>query len=157
MTSNKIELELAPKLQRENIVTKYLFDLNNLDIILELNHKYDKKTIVSPLEIGDWQYTIQKFKENLENQGIHEDHIAMICDDACINASKRLDDYVDNSGNKKKSKDRRDFTVYKYSNNFRGDLHEAVIIGGKPCFIKCSNKTIKITKSIKEESSGICM
>src|SRR5438309_23800 len=87
MTDNIISLELSPKLQKAQIITRYIFDLNSLDIVLELNHIYDKKIIVSPIEINDWLYTIQSFKDLMEDQNIDKDHITMICDVADKNAS----------------------------------------------------------------------
>jgi len=35
-----------------------------------------------------------------------------------------------------KGKKKREFLVYKYCNRKKGDLHEAVILGGKPAFLK---------------------
>jgi hypothetical protein len=149
MTNEIIQLQLSEKLQKEQIVTKYIFDLNNLDIVLELNSIYDKKLIVSPIEITDWQYTIQSLKDIMEDQNISKEHITMLCDTADDNAKKL------GKGKKKKQKDKRVSTIYKYSNNFQGDLHEAIVLGGKPAFIKYNGKTIKVVKSIKEESRNI--
>lgn len=45
MTGTNITLELSPKLQQEQIVISYIFDLKTNSLVLELNHKYDEKTI----------------------------------------------------------------------------------------------------------------
>jgi hypothetical protein len=146
MAGRQIELELDARLQREDIITKFVFDLNNQDIILELDHKYCMKRIVSPIEVGDWQYTIQTFKEAMEEQDVDQNHIRMICDVATNNATRLKE--TKNA----QQQDKRTFTTYKYSFNFQGNLYEAVILAGKPVFISYDSKKVKVVKSIKEES-----
>ena len=55
-------------------------------------------------------------------------------------------------GDLSKKKGEHEFPVYKYSNRMKGDLHEAVILGGKPVFLKYSNGLITSVEQIKEEA-----
>ena len=43
MTGTIITLELSPRLQEEQIVTRYIFDLKTNGLVIELSHKYDKQ------------------------------------------------------------------------------------------------------------------
>jgi hypothetical protein len=40
---------------------------------------------------------------------------------------------------KDKKKEKREFLAYKYSKKKKGDLHEAVILSGRPAFLYCEN------------------
>ena len=51
----------------------------------------------------------------------------------------------------KNNKNKREFMVYKYSNRKKADLHEAVILSGKPAFLKCENELIKAVERIEED------
>jgi hypothetical protein len=54
-----------------------------------------------------------------------------------------------------KKKEKREFPIYKYSNRKKDALHEAVILGGKPVFLKYDSdavEPIKTIGSIEEDS-----
>src|SRR5215467_13982059 len=51
----------------------------------------------------------------------------------------------------KSPKKKREFMAYKYSNRKKADLHEAVILSGKPAFLKCENELIKAVERIEED------
>ncbi|MFZ0224117.1 MAG: hypothetical protein WAM42_20745, partial [Candidatus Nitrosopolaris sp.] len=57
----------------------------------------------------------------------------------------------ENTSKGKSSKNKRNFMAYKYSNRKKGDLHEAVILSGKPAFLKCENGLIKEVDRIEED------
>ena len=49
-------------------------------IELELNHKYDKKTIVSDVYDDNWNKTIKQFKERAKQKGISKEHTDLLTD-----------------------------------------------------------------------------
>ena len=80
MNDTIITLELSPKLQQEQIVTSYIFDVSTNNLVLELNHKYEKTTIVSKIIKDDWTKTIERFEHEMKRKGVSQEHIAMITD-----------------------------------------------------------------------------
>jgi hypothetical protein len=71
-------------------------------------------------------------------------------------AAEEEKERASNDNEKSKSGKNRPLLVYKYSNNKRGDLHESVILGGKPVFLKCDdNGLITRIEQIKEETRNI--
>lgn len=48
--SNIIALELAEDVKQEQIVTSFVFDKRIESLRLSLNHKYNQKIIISPVE-----------------------------------------------------------------------------------------------------------
>ncbi|MFZ0512857.1 MAG: hypothetical protein WAM14_14715 [Candidatus Nitrosopolaris sp.] len=74
---NLITIELTEDLKEQEIVTNFIFDKRSKLLILSLNHKYKKKTVVSPVLQNDWLKTTQKFKDQMTAKGVTEDH-AMI-------------------------------------------------------------------------------
>jgi hypothetical protein len=53
------------------------------------------------------------------------------------------------SSQQSKPQEKRQFTVYKYSNKGKSPLHEAVILSGRPVFLKCGDNS-KSSSSIIE-------
>jgi radical SAM superfamily enzyme with C-terminal helix-hairpin-helix motif len=80
MTDTNITLELSPKLQQEQIVTSYIRDLKTNRLVVELNHKYDKKTIISKIVKDDWTKTIERFEHEMKRKGVSQERIATIAD-----------------------------------------------------------------------------
>lgn len=80
MTSNNIPLELSPKLQQEQIVTSYFYDLKANSLVVELNHKYDKKTIISKIVKDDWTKSIERLEHEKKRKGVSQEYISMITD-----------------------------------------------------------------------------
>ena len=80
MTGTIITLELSPRLEQEQIVTSYGYDLKTNSLVVELNHKYDKKRIISKIVKDDWTKTIEKFEHEMKRKGVSQEHIAMITD-----------------------------------------------------------------------------
>jgi hypothetical protein len=66
---NVIPLELTDEVKREQIVTSYIYDIEIDSICLELNHKYNKKKITSPIE-SKWPKTMETFIEEMKRRGI---------------------------------------------------------------------------------------
>ena len=80
MNDTIVTLELSPKLQQEKVITNYIYDSKTNCLVLELNHKYDKKTIISKIVKDDWTKTIEKFEHEMKRKGVSQEHIAMITD-----------------------------------------------------------------------------
>jgi hypothetical protein len=72
MTDTIITLELSPKLQQEQIVTSYILDLKTNRLVLELNHRYDKKTIISKIIKDDWTKSIKRFEHEMKRKVYHK-------------------------------------------------------------------------------------
>ena len=51
----------------------------------------------------------------------------------------------------KNNKNKRQFMVYKYSNRKKAYLNEAVIVSGKPAFLKCENGSFSVVEKIEED------
>ena len=82
------------KLKEEQIVTKFVAKPTNSKkgtagfIELELNHKYDKKTIVSDIYDDNWNKTIKQFNERAKQKGISKEHTDLLTDLMDDNAGK---------------------------------------------------------------------
>lgn len=156
--SNLIVLELTDELRQQEIITSFVYDKKNKLLILSLNHKYNKKTIPSPVFENSWQKTVKTFVQQAEQKGVDKDHVNQICDAVDNNWETILDHLVDtgqNGNGKGTRKEKREFVTYKYSNMKKGDLHEAVILSGRPVFLKYDNmgaEPIKLVEVIEENT-----
>jgi len=72
MTGNIITLELSPKLRQEQIVTSYIYDSKTSSLVVELNHKYDKETIISKIVKDDSTKTIERFEHEMNVKVYHK-------------------------------------------------------------------------------------
>ena len=75
--TNIIALELTEEIKREQIVTSFVFDKRIESLRLSLNHKYNQKIIISPIE-ENWPKTIETFKKQLKLKGVNEDHVTQL-------------------------------------------------------------------------------
>jgi hypothetical protein len=140
-TKTSLSLDLDELLVTENIVTSFVYDLETSSLVLELGDKYDGITITSSIDIDDeWERNIEGLQKTLTVKGIDENHIRMICGAADNNAIK-ISDYVKDEEQERK---KQRHMAFKYSNGGKGDLHEAIILGRKPTFLKYDSKTDKI-------------
>ena len=57
------------------------------------------------------------------------------------------------SSNNKPAKQitKHDYMTFKYSSRFRGTLHEAILLNGKPVFLKYENNQVQVVPKIEEE------
>jgi hypothetical protein len=141
MTDTTVTLELSPKLHQEQIVTKYILDLNTNSLVLELNHKYNKKTIISKIVKDDWTKTIKKFQGQMKQSGVSQEHITMITDVA----ENQYQDILPATIVDKRVKP-------KFIQKYRTDesLAEAAIIGDEPYFAVATNGGISLEESIHD-------
>jgi hypothetical protein len=84
-----IQLELTPELQHEEIVQSYVYDTEMDSLHVELNSKYKRKVIISPID-SKWPKTIELYAQELRRKSIDTSHITMLCDCADDNAPKIL-------------------------------------------------------------------
>jgi hypothetical protein len=87
-------------LKKENVVTNFLAKTGrgNGFIVVELNHIYDNKKIVSDIS-SSWDKTLSLFSKRATEKGIKERHIELIKDALDDNSDKIIDSlYFDESG-----------------------------------------------------------
>jgi hypothetical protein len=109
-------------------------------LVIELNHKYDKKTIISKIVKDDWTKTIEKFQGDMKRKGVSQEHITMITD-----VAENQYQYILPPIEDKKTK-------FKCIQKYRTDdlLAEAIIIGDEPYFAVATNAGISLEQSIHD-------
>jgi hypothetical protein len=154
---NPINLQLPERLKNENIVTTFLVktDRNGRHLVtLELNHKYEKKTIVSDIHSDSWIKTITNFSDRAKRKGVLPEHIEILTDTLDNNHERIIGLGIgqrnNNSDGKKQEEEKA--STYKYSKLGRGVLHESIILGGIPTFVKYENGKIESVLEICEPS-----
>ena len=97
-----IILRVSEALKREKIVTNFLAKTGNGKgfIVIELNHVYDNKKIVSDISTS-WDKTLNLFSKRATEKAIKKKHIEMIKDTLDDNSDKIIDNfYFDKAGPK---------------------------------------------------------
>jgi hypothetical protein len=95
-----ILLKISDVLKKEKVVTNFLAKTGkgNGFIVVELNHIYNNKKIVSDISTG-WDKTLSLFSKRALEKGIEERHIEMIKDALDDNSDKIIDNfYFDKAG-----------------------------------------------------------
>ena len=116
-------------------------------LVLKLG--YENITIISSLTLDDeWKRNVEEFQKDLTLKGIEENHIRMICDTVDNNAI-RISGYAKGGEEQEqtngKSEGKKEWRMaFKYSNEGKDDLYEAIILEGKPVFLKYNSKTGKL-------------
>jgi hypothetical protein len=72
---NIIQLELETKLSQSGIVGSFVFNTKGNSVILSLNHAYDQKTVISPINIRQWIRSVDNFIKQLKRKEINKEHI----------------------------------------------------------------------------------
>jgi P4 family phage/plasmid primase-like protien len=84
-----LELELDPKLQQSGIVESFVFDVKVSTVILSLNHIYDRKTVICPINTKQWIRTKNNIsKELISSKRISKEHTSQLCDVLDFNYTK---------------------------------------------------------------------
>jgi hypothetical protein len=138
-TKKSLSLELDQRLVKEKIVKSFVYDAETTSLVLTLGDKYDRFTITSPVDIDNWEHTVEGLQKTLAQRGINENHIRMICDTVDNDAIK-ISDFISPKNEKQPEK----HMAFKYSNGGKDDLYEAIILAGKPTFLKYNSKTGKL-------------
>ena len=95
-----ILLKVSDALKREKVVTNFLAKTGkgNGFIVVELNHVYDNKKIVSDISTS-WDKTLNLFSKRATEKAIKKKHIEMIKDALDDNSDKIIDNfYFDKAG-----------------------------------------------------------
>jgi hypothetical protein len=129
-SSHLIPLELSDELKQEGIVTRFDKDTRNGSLILSLNHKYNKKSIVFPIPSAkkiDWATHLEKMAKKLRTNGVSAEHIQMIEDVLNTNYEKVLWEADNTTQATSRDKQKESCYVRKYTANGTLPLHESVV------------------------------
>ena len=90
--SSIILLKVSDVLKKEKVVTNFLAKTGkgNGFIVVELNHTYDNKKIVSDISTS-WDKTLTLFSKRAREKAIQEKHIEMLKDALDDNSDKIID------------------------------------------------------------------
>src|SRR5918996_6195735 len=64
-----VPLKLTPDIEKEGIVKAFTIDKRRGNIILELNHEYQNRKIISAI-YEDWTKTVRLFDKQLKKKGV---------------------------------------------------------------------------------------
>ena len=98
--SSIILLKVSDALKKEKVVTNFVAKTGkgNGFIVVELNHIYDNKKIVSDISTS-WDKTLTLFSKRATEKAIKKEHIEMIKDALDDNSDKIIDNfYFDKAG-----------------------------------------------------------
>src|SRR6266487_936310 len=129
-------LELSDKARE--IVTSCVYNTRTKHIVYLLNHKYDKKTITSPIG-KDWSKNIKILEEQLKRKKIDKDDVTILLDNIDNNSNKIISVYLNtqkelaekDAGEDNQSRKQKEF-IRKYTGNGTLPLHESIVIVGLP-------------------------
>jgi hypothetical protein len=105
---------------------------------------------------NDLQKTLTELKDKMLTSGhfgdgTTVDKITLLISNVWVDwEEKSKKEQVSKDKDQEKGKRKREFLVYKYSNRKKGDLHEGVILGGKPAFLKYTGGSITCIEKIEE-------
>jgi hypothetical protein len=152
-----LPLELDEELLNEKIVTNYVYEPDASSLVIEFSEDYNGKTIALTIDIKDWGDAIEKLQKHLASEGINDNHIHMICNTADKNAIRISDSLKGSQDEKQEKNEKQKHMAFKYSDEGKGDLHEAAIVGGKSTFLKYDSKTDKLiaTARLQEGTRSI--
>lgn len=135
------------------------YDTENQTVTIKIDHSYDEKMITASMNFERWIDDMTKFADKLTEAGISEHHVNLICD-SLRNDQERIHTAVQKTqaANKKAADkaakdDRQQFRVFKYSNNFKGPLYEAIMLNGQPMFMSYDIDMGKISVVAKIEEA----
>jgi hypothetical protein len=157
------DFEVHDELKEKGIVTRYFLDSRTANIIIDLNHEYKKKKVNICVKnypnVEKLRDALKKFL--IKEKGIEKNHARLLAEVIDNNAdlidngyyaynnNKNKDQQKANShngngndkGNNRGQDKKHEFTTFKYSNNSKIDLHEAVIFAGRPSFLYYDSNT----------------
>jgi hypothetical protein len=158
--NRKIQLlKISDTLRSKNIVK--ILAADDRCIQVTLNHMYKDIIIISDIDKKSWQKTVKNFRDAAANKGIDPKHIGML--DSTLaenyqiidNITREQEENASKGDGTEQDKDDKDvYPVYKYSNNRKGTLQEAIILSGLPRFIiydKADEELVPVEK-IEEPS-----
>ncbi|MFZ0511949.1 MAG: hypothetical protein WAM14_10110 [Candidatus Nitrosopolaris sp.] len=149
---NLITIELTEDLKQLGVITNFIFDRKSNLLILSLNHKDKKKTIISPVFQHDWIKTTQKFKGHMTSKGVNEEHANMLCDIVDNNYERILDindNGNTNEGDEEQQRRKPEVFIRKYTCNGTLGLYESIVIAGQSSFLHLVDHKLQYTPTIE--------
>jgi P4 family phage/plasmid primase-like protien len=108
-TDDPIHLELVLKLNQIQIVQSFVFNTKVSSVVLSLNHKYNRQTVICPINIRQWTRSVDNFIKQLKLKGVSKEHIDYICDTLDSNYEKILESECnDNNKEQESEKDQKE-------------------------------------------------
>ena len=92
-----LPLEIGDKLLEQEIVQNFVYDIQANSISCDLNHKYDRKKVIIPINIKKWDDVRKTCQKLCEEKGISTDHILLLLDSLDINFESIKKYYYDNN------------------------------------------------------------
>jgi len=159
-TKKIIELKQSDQLKQNGLVTNSVYYIDTNDVRISLNHDACTDTIFT-IDRKKWQNNLNTIAEMAEENGINDEESKRLLKshlndnyDEILEANNIEDDYNSSSKEEDDSKQDREFVTFKYSQNGKGDLHEAVLVNGLPFFVKYNydSRQLELIKKIEENS-----
>ena len=98
------DLDLTAELKQSGIVSSFVFKKKMNSIIVTLNHNYNGKVVISPINNTDWSKTQDNFEKRLKNRRVDKDHILQLSDVLDNNHERILRTFDDDSDKQQKEK-----------------------------------------------------
>ena len=128
----KMEFKI-PEYLRYFIISISL-DTDNKLILIKFGATYDNEEIISPFDTKDILNSMEKLEKKIKKTiGISKEEYNEIENIILSGFSGNTEIDLQQSSNKNKNK--KEVTVNKYSQNRKGNLFEAIILDGEPCFL----------------------
>jgi hypothetical protein len=141
MENTILNLRLSDKLAKKGIISEFLLDLALLQIRISLNYGENLIKIISDFNPCKWTDTMQFLKRRLKEKGVHQDDIMDILDSIDNNHNTILDRIQSCKSDESCNGTRKEIRIRKYSANNRLPLHESIVVGGRPVFLKIDRET----------------
>ena len=96
-----IYFELTDDIKKEGIINEFFINVPN-SIVIELNHKYEKKIVISRIYQKDWNKTSEIFEKSLREKGITDAHVISKLTDVVYNNYKKILELLNDTQNEDK-------------------------------------------------------
>lgn len=92
-----IQLEKGNKLIEEGVVEDFVYDIQINSISYDLNHVYDRKKVIVPINIKKWDDVRKTLQKLCEEKGIKKEHILLLLEALDNNFDLIKKHYLENS------------------------------------------------------------
>src|SRR5207245_7876135 len=103
--SNVVDLELSDDVNRQEIVSSFVFDRKSNNLILSLNHRYAGKIVISSIAYKKWAESIQAFEKKMMGKGVKPKQIRKLLCEVVENNHEKILDLNSDSGSKSDGQD----------------------------------------------------
>jgi hypothetical protein len=170
-SKNIIKLKQSEALKQNGLVIDSVYYTNTNDVKISLNHAINSD-IIFTIDKKKWQNNLNTIVEQAEDNGIfdkelkqllirhlNDNHDEILTAAATAfsknnNTTNITNDEGFHDSNSENDKPKHEIPIYKYSQNGKGELHEAVIVNGLPFFVKYDHttNTFELIEKIEENS-----